>query len=121
MINNNNFFLLDGYNDAHTNLKFVEKHINQNKLNVILLAMGMPKQENFAETISSKFTNYQGCIISGGAIVDFTGGKIQRANNFLKMIGMEWFYRFLKEPKRMFRRYIIGIPLFISRVLFNRI
>ena len=121
LIKNNNIFLLDGYNNAHTNLKFVEKHINKNKLNVILLAMGMPKQEKFAETISSKFINHQGCIISGGAIIDFTGGKIQRANNFLRMIGMEWFYRFLKEPKRMFFRYIIGIPRFIFRVLFNRI
>lgn len=84
-------------------------HINQMILNVrpdILLAcLGCPKQEKWI------FENYQtyGANISicAGATVDFLAGKVKRAPKWMSRCGLEWFYRFLKEPKRLFRRYFI--------------
>jgi len=42
-----------------------------------------------------------------GGCVDFIAGKVKRAPLWMQNIGLEWFYRFLQEPKRMFRRYFV--------------
>ena len=42
-----------------------------------------------------------------GATVDFEAGNVKRAPKWMQMLAMEWFYRFLMEPKRMFRRYFV--------------
>ena len=42
-----------------------------------------------------------------GAAVDFEAGEVKRAPGWIRAIGMEWFYRFLQEPGRLFRRYFI--------------
>jgi len=48
-----------------------------------------------------------------GATIDFEAGNIKRAPKIFQKLAMEWFYRFLKEPKRMYRRYFIeDIPFF---------
>jgi exopolysaccharide biosynthesis WecB/TagA/CpsF family protein len=56
-------------------------------------------------------------IVCGGAIIDFLGGKVSRAPLWLRRMGMEWAYRLAVEPMRLFRRYVIGNPLFLSRAL----
>ncbi len=42
-----------------------------------------------------------------GATIDFEAGTLKRAPQFWQKVGMEWLYRFLKEPKRLFRRYFV--------------
>ena len=42
-----------------------------------------------------------------GATIDFEAGNIKRAPRIFQILAMEWFYRFLKEPRRLFRRYFI--------------
>ncbi len=42
-----------------------------------------------------------------GATIDFEAGTLKRAPRFWQKVGMEWLYRFLKEPKRLFRRYFV--------------
>jgi N-acetylglucosaminyldiphosphoundecaprenol N-acetyl-beta-D-mannosaminyltransferase len=54
-------------------------------------------------------------IVCGGAIVDFIGGKVSRAPNLVRTLGMEWLYRLYLEPKRLFKRYVVGNPLFLWR------
>lgn len=51
-----------------------------------------------------------------GGLFDFYSGRIKRAPRWMRDIGLEWVFRLLMEPKRMFRRYIIGNPLFLRRV-----
>lgn len=51
-----------------------------------------------------------------GASIDFEAGNIERAPKWMQKSGLEWFYRFLKEPKRMFNRYFID-DLKIIKVL----
>jgi N-acetylglucosaminyldiphosphoundecaprenol N-acetyl-beta-D-mannosaminyltransferase len=50
---------------------------------------------------------------SAGAAFDWVGGKTKRAPQIYKKFGMEWFYRLITEPKRLWKRYIIDNSLFI--------
>jgi exopolysaccharide biosynthesis WecB/TagA/CpsF family protein len=84
---------------------------------VILLAMGMPKQERIAAALKGAAGDRSLLIINGGAIVDFLGGRFTRAPVFLQKIGMEWLYRLIKEPGRLWQRYIIGNTIFIFRTI----
>ncbi len=79
----------------------------QNTPNLIILAMGMPKQERVAVQIAREI-NAPTVIICGGAILDFIGGKVKRAPEFFCKYGIEWLYRLLQEPRRLFKRYVIG-------------
>jgi N-acetylglucosaminyldiphosphoundecaprenol N-acetyl-beta-D-mannosaminyltransferase len=51
-----------------------------------------------------------------GGLFDFYSGRIPRAPMWLREIGLEWLYRLMQEPGRMWRRYVIGNPLFLYRV-----
>jgi N-acetylglucosaminyldiphosphoundecaprenol N-acetyl-beta-D-mannosaminyltransferase len=86
---------------------------------VIVLGMGMPKQERVARKLRE---HAQGdlLIICGGAIIDFIGGRVSRAPRFFRHLGLEWLYRLMLEPRRLFKRYIVGNPLFIARTLLFR-
>lgn len=92
------------------------KNINEKHPDVLILGLGTPKQEYFidkeAEQIDFKLAF---CL---GASLDFEAGKIKRAPKWISKIGMEWFYRFLKEPKRLFKRYFVDDFKIIK--LFNR-
>jgi len=83
---------------------------------VIVLGMGMPKQEDVAVALRAAL-GYPCLIICGGAIIDFLGNKTSRAPGWVRHAGLEWLYRLALEPKRLFRRYVLGNPLFIARAL----
>ncbi|WP_194436573.1 WecB/TagA/CpsF family glycosyltransferase [Vibrio fluminensis] len=94
---------------------YVDLVKNNPKLDIILLAMGMPKQELVAHAIKPYCNG--AVIICGGAIVDFMGGRVERAPEIMRMLGLEWCYRLLKEPKRLFKRYVIGNVKFLLTML----
>ena len=75
--------------------------------NLTILGMGMPKQEKIAIEISNNIS-HGSLVICGGAILDFIAGKVTRAPKIFSQLGLEWFYRLALEPKRLFRRYVIG-------------
>jgi exopolysaccharide biosynthesis WecB/TagA/CpsF family protein len=83
---------------------------------VIVLGMGMPRQEEVAVALRAAI-GFPCLIICGGAIIDFLGDKTSRAPAWLRTAGLEWLYRLAREPRRLFRRYVIGNPLFIARSL----
>jgi exopolysaccharide biosynthesis WecB/TagA/CpsF family protein len=84
---------------------------------VILLAMGMPKQERIAAALKDAAGDRSILIINGGAIIDFLGGRIARAPIFIQRIGMEWLFRLVNEPGRLWKRYVIGNIMFIGRAI----
>ena len=102
----------NGFYDAGYYLKIAHNLDVQ----VILLGMGMPKQEILAHKLKNVI-NKPMIIICGGAIIDFLGEKTLRAPLILRKMGLEWVYRLWLEPKRMFSRYVIGNPLFLLRAL----
>lgn len=93
--------------------------INEVQPDIILLGMGMPKQEVFCEEF--KASGYEGSavLICGGAILDFYAERFPRAPKILRSLGMEWCYRLFKEPRRLFKRYVLGIPMFLFAVMLS--
>ncbi|GAA4329027.1 WecB/TagA/CpsF family glycosyltransferase [Flaviaesturariibacter amylovorans] len=82
---------------------------------VVVLGMGNPKQEKVAAILKEQL-DFPCLLISGGAIIDYLGEKVSRAPLWMRRAGLEWVYRLRLEPRRMFRRYIIGNVLFLLRV-----
>tara|TARA_B110000211_G_scaffold234693_1_gene305659 strand:- start:2238 stop:2957 length:720 start_codon:yes stop_codon:yes gene_type:complete len=110
---------LDGFQD----LPIYKEHYLKNKTNgldVIVLAMGMPKQEILASMLKAIAVS-KTIIICGGAILDFQAGKVRRCPKMFQQLGLEWFYRLVNEPKRLFSRYVIGIPLFFKNVFISKL
>ncbi|RTZ17424.1 glycosyltransferase [Vibrio aquaticus] len=110
---------LDGFHSVKSYQAHFKEHHNTNALNLVVLAMGMPKQEEVASLLKQ---TSQGplLVICGGAIIDFQGGKTERAPKVWRKLNLEWLYRLIKEPRRMFQRYVIGIPKFLYYVLIDR-
>lgn len=92
----------------------------ETKPQLILLAMGMPKQERIAQKIKENYTG-DCLIICGGAIIDFMSGRVNRAPKFLRVLGMEWLYRLAVEPRRLFKRYVIGNFRFIFTYVLGKL
>jgi len=110
----NDFHSLDGFKCDDEYIKnFSSKE--SDKLNVVVLAMGMPKQERIAKKIKYIAKN-RTIIICGGAILDFQSDRVERAPNVFQSHGFEWLYRLVREPKRLFSRYVIGIPVFFYKL-----
>jgi exopolysaccharide biosynthesis WecB/TagA/CpsF family protein len=82
---------------------------------ILLVAMGVPRQELF---MREKLTA-QHCVLAFGvgALFDFRAGAVLRAPVWMQKSRLEWLYRFSQEPTRLWRRYILGNPLFLFRVL----
>lgn len=80
--------------------------INESGANVLLVGVGAPKQEKWIIKYRDKMPSID--IFMGlGATIDFEAGTLKRAPLFWQKIGMEWLYRCMKEPKRLFKRYFI--------------
>lgn len=88
--------------------------INQSNADILLVALGAPLQERWLEDNKPQLTCSVG--IGVGGLFDFYSNRIKRAPTWLRQMGMEWSYRLLQEPSRMWQRYIIGNPVFILRV-----
>jgi N-acetylglucosaminyldiphosphoundecaprenol N-acetyl-beta-D-mannosaminyltransferase len=87
---------------------------------LVILAMGMPKQEDLAVRLRAELT-HSVLIINGGAVLDFLGGKVSRAPKLMRRTGTEWAYRLSLEPRRLARRYLLGIPTFFAHVATTRL
>lgn len=83
---------------------------------LIVLGMGMPRQEQVARELRATL-DHPCLIVCGGAIIDFLGGKTSRAPRWMRGAGVEWLFRLALEPRRLFKRYVIGNPLFLARAL----
>lgn len=94
------------------------QRIKDSGAQLLLVAFGVPKQDIWIHE-HLKETRVRVAIGVGG-LFDFYSGLIPRAPRWIREIGMEWLYRLLQEPSRMWRRYVVGNPLFMWRVLRER-
>jgi N-acetylglucosaminyldiphosphoundecaprenol N-acetyl-beta-D-mannosaminyltransferase len=91
--------------------------VNDAKADVLWVGMTAPKQEKWANKFAAQLQ--VPVIGSIGAVFDFYAGTYPRAPEWVCRIGMEWFYRFIKEPKRMWRRAFVSNPKFVLLVLWR--
>jgi N-acetylglucosaminyldiphosphoundecaprenol N-acetyl-beta-D-mannosaminyltransferase len=86
---------------------------------VLFIGLTAPKQEKWAASHFEELkTNHICCI---GAAFDFYARTVERAPKWMIRIGLEWFYRLVREPKRNWRRYILGNSEFIRLILKEKI
>ncbi|PQJ81102.1 WecB/TagA/CpsF family glycosyltransferase [Polaribacter glomeratus] len=99
--------------------EYMIHEINEFAPDVLFVGMTAPKQEKWAYTHFKELN--VGHVCSIGAVFDFYAGKVERAPKWMIKLELEWFYRLFKEPKRMWRRYILGNPIFIVAILREKI
>ncbi len=111
----------DGYFDksaaSPANVALVEE-INRLHPDILVVGLGMPLQEQWIlenwEHLEVKVA------VPVGAMFDFIAGETLRAPRWVTDHGLEWLSRLFIEPRRLWRRYIVGIPLFFWRVALER-
>jgi N-acetylglucosaminyldiphosphoundecaprenol N-acetyl-beta-D-mannosaminyltransferase len=92
--------------------------INTSHADIVFISLGMPKQELWLEQYQDTLL-VPVRILSGSGILHMSG-LLWRAPVLVQYIGLEWLFRLLQEPKRLWRRYLIGNPMFMYRILRRR-
>lgn len=85
--------------------------IKNSPANVLVVGVGAPKQEIWIEKYRDSIPNIK-LFFALGATIDFEAGNIARAPKLVQLFCMEWFFRLLKEPRRLWRRYLLDDPIF---------
>lgn len=97
------------------NKDLVIEQILNTRPDIVFIGLGTPTQENF---ISINFEKFNIPVsISVGSGIDFISGHMKRAPKWMLKLQLEWLHRLLHEPARLWKRYIIGLPLFFCRVI----
>ena len=80
---------------------------------LVLVALGQPLQELWLDTNLNRTHCTLG--IGSGAFLDFAAGQVPRAPEWMSSFGLEWLFRLSREPQRLWRRYLLGNPVFLWR------
>jgi N-acetylglucosaminyldiphosphoundecaprenol N-acetyl-beta-D-mannosaminyltransferase len=93
----------------------VLEEINACAPDILLVGLGMPLQERWLTANRPGLD--VGVALTCGAAFDYASGRVRRGPRLLTESGLEWLARLLCEPRRLWRRYLLGNPLFLLRVL----
>jgi N-acetylglucosaminyldiphosphoundecaprenol N-acetyl-beta-D-mannosaminyltransferase len=105
-----------GFFDLHSphNERVIED-ILAHRPRIVLVGMGTPKQELWVDRYAGQL---DGAVVwTVGALFDYVSGHVPRAPRWLADNGLEWIFRLAIEPQRMWRRYLLGNPVFLGRVV----
>lgn len=96
----------------------VAAHVRSSGADVVLVARGVPMQDVFID----RHLHQLGVkvAIGVGGLFDFVSGRIRRAPTWMRDCGLEWIFRLLQEPSRMWRRYLLGNFTFLGRIVLQR-
>ncbi|WP_396168162.1 WecB/TagA/CpsF family glycosyltransferase [Flavobacterium sp.] len=100
---------------SETDNKEMLEKVNDFRPDVLFVGMTAPKQEKW--TFAHKDQLNAQIICSIGAVFDFYAGTVKRPSSFWINLRLEWFIRLIKEPKRMWKRYVYYGPVFLSLIL----
>lgn len=89
--------------------------INRANPQLLIVGMGMPLQEEWILRHRDRL-NAQ-IILNAGSCFDYVAGVKKRCPNWMGAMGLEWLHRLMKEPRRLWKRYLIGNPLFLLRIM----
>ncbi|HBB31976.1 MAG TPA: glycosyltransferase [Cyanobacteria bacterium UBA8803] len=101
-----------GFEDDEKECDKIIELINQSGATVVAIGLGAPKQEKWIFKSKEKLANIN-IFLAVGAAIDFEAGHKPRAPKWMSEVGLEWLYRLLYEPKRLWKRYLVDdIPFF---------
>ena len=95
------------------------QELNASGARLLFVAKGVPAQELWIAAHAAALA--APVVLGVGALFDFYSGTIARAPRLLRTLRLEWLYRLLREPRRLFRRYVLGNPEFVARALLWRL
>jgi len=94
-----------GFEKDKLEIEKINQYISDAHPDVLIVCFGCPKQEKF---VYENYNIYDARVsVCAGATVDFLAGSKKRAPKWMSDCGLEWFYRFVQEPRRLFKRYFI--------------
>lgn len=112
-------FMISGLLDHLTNEDSDIEQINASMSDILFVALGTPLQEDWIAKNKEKIN--VPVIIAVGSGLDFLSGNKKRAPFWMCKIGLEWLYRLFQEPRRLWKRYIFGIPIFIFHIFVQKV
>lgn len=110
--------IADGYFEVAESDEIMAR-VRVAKPDILLVAMGSPKQEKWIDRYVGP--GHARLVISVGALFDFMAGEVPRASETVRSLRLEWLHRLMYEPGRLWRRYIIGNPLFVYYILRHKL
>lgn len=90
--------------------------IRRSDADVVWVGLGTPKQDSFVDAFS---TRVDAALVAVGAAFDFHAGTKATAPTWMTQHGLEWLFRLLKEPRRLWRRYLFGHSVFLGHTLLH--
>lgn len=104
-----------GYPGHEEEIEVIEK-INSSNPDILFVGFGAPKQEKWMDLYKDKLN----CkvLIGNGGTMDILAGKVKRAPEIYQKLGLEWFYRLVKEPSRIKRQMVL--PKFMLKIIFGK-
>ncbi|TCL59340.1 exopolysaccharide biosynthesis WecB/TagA/CpsF family protein [Kineothrix alysoides] len=97
-------------------ISYIIKKINAAKPDILCIGLGTPKQEKFYHRYKEQLK--VPLTLHIGATIDFEAGVVKRAPKWISYVGLEWFYRLVKEPRRLYKRYLLEdveiFPIFLK-------
>ena len=109
--------IVGGYSPPHRELHDDERtavieEINRSRADVVWVGIGVPKQEKWMAQIREELE--APVLVGVGAAFDFHAGRVPQAPNWIQEAGLEWAYRLVREPRRLWRRYMRYNPRFVG-------
>ncbi|MDB4224439.1 WecB/TagA/CpsF family glycosyltransferase [Granulosicoccus sp.] len=88
--------------------------INESGANIVLVGRGCPRQEHW---VADHVDKVDAAMLAVGAAFDYHAGKLNRAPMWIQKMGLEWLYRLIQEPRRLWRRYLVTNCQFIYQLI----
>ena len=104
---------------SQSNCEEVSVGINASKADILLIGMGTPKQDYWLWKYYQEL--HVPVMMTVGAGIRFLSGEKRRAPKVLRKAHMEWLFRLFQEPRRLWRRYLLGIPKFMFYILLQKV
>lgn len=111
-------FVCDGFGELQKTA-WVEKSLTENPPDLLMVGMGVPRQEEWIHDNREKYPVK--VYWSVGALFEYDSGSLRRCPAWMGRAGLEWLFRLYCEPGRLWKRYLIGNPLFLLRCLSSRL
>lgn len=105
----------NGYFDKEQSEEVIDI-INKSKANILFVGFGCPIQEQWVDKNIKKID--VNSIITCGGLFDYYANNVKRAPKWMQNIGLEWLFRLIQEPKRLYKRYIFGNLKYLSWIIY---